>query len=155
MAKAQAERVSITQARSRAARQALDALLWEVLWRPLGLPRDSRGSFRLAGEELELAAWVGKELAGGLVAVWTGPAEVEIRHLAVRPGLQRRGVGERLMAALLARVAAGGCRRVHTVARNTSAPFFERLGFAPSGPPLEHPAFQRHGIVFVPMARDL
>jgi len=46
------------------------------------------------------------------------------------------------------------CRRIHTIARNTSAGFFRTLGFrmAPGQAP-EHPAFLEHGITFELMER--
>ena len=134
----------------------LDQLLWEILWKPLDLPRDIRDSFKLEGERLELGAKVGNLLVGGLVANWTSLTEVEIRHLAVRPDSHGRGIGSRLVAELLERVVEQGCTRVHTIARNTSADFLRNLGFttAPGEPP-EHPLFKKHGITFELLQKDI
>lgn len=130
-------------------RAALDELLWVVLWKPLNLPRNIRDSFKLEGGYLELGAKLDDVLIGGLVANWTSPTEVEIRHLVVRPQNQNQGVGARLVGELWVRVSRQGCARVHTIARNTSAGFFRKLGFtrAPGEPP-EQPHFKRHGITF-------
>ena len=34
--------------------EELDQLLWEVLWKPLGFPRDIRQMFKIDGESIEL-----------------------------------------------------------------------------------------------------
>ena len=127
----------------------LDALLWEVLWEPLGLPRDARNMFQLEGECLELVARVDGHMLGGLVAIWTSPREIELRHLAVRPEAQTQGLGSGLVRTLIAIVGQRGGGKIHTVARNTSAAFYRKLGFttAPGVPP-SHPVFAEHGIRF-------
>ena len=143
---------SIAPVRTPTEAAALDQLLWEVLWKPLGFPRDVRQSFKIEGGSLELAArWQGG-IVGGLVAVWTGPGEVELRHLAVSPGCQGQCLGQKLVACLLSMVAGKGCRRIHTIARRTSVDFFRKTGFKQApGPIPEHPDFLRHGITFQPM----
>ncbi len=132
----------------------LDELLWVVLWRPLGLPRDIRHTFRLEGEEFELVAQENGQVIGGLVAVWTGGAEIELRHLAVASHAQGHGIGRSLVTELYCIAKAKNCRRIHTVARNTSAEFFRTLGFqTASGQAPEHPIFLGHGITFELMER--
>ena len=134
----------------------LDALLWEVLWEPLGLPRNARDRFKLDGEHLELVAKKGGDVLGGLVAIWTSPGEIELRHLAVRPEAQTRGVGSGLVRALIATVGRRGGGTIHTVARNTSAAFYRKLGFttAPGVPP-SYPTFAEHGITFELLETDV
>jgi len=133
---------------------ALDDLLWHVLWQPLNLPRDVRHAFSIDGEELELVAKESGQLVGGLVAVWRSGSEVELRHLAVATERQHRGIGRSLVAEFVRIVASRGGGRIHTIARNTSAEFFRRLGFrtAPGEVP-EHPVFVKHGISFELMER--
>lgn len=134
---------------SSATAEEVDGLLWRTLWEPLGLPREVRRRFAVDGEKIELVAREDGRVVGGLVAVWTGEGEVEVRHLAVGPGAQNRGTGRRLVAFLIETVRARGCRRIRTIARSTSSGFFRRLGFttAPGTAP-EHPDFKRHGIQF-------
>ena len=134
----------------------LDELLWHVLWQPIGFPRDVRHAFSVDGEELELMAKESGRIVGGLVAVWTADAEVELRHLAVASTAQRQGNGRRLIAELVRIVGPRGCHRIHTIARNTSADFFRQLGFrqAPGKAP-EHPAFARQGIFFKLMEKTI
>lgn len=120
------------------------------------LPRNIRQSFRIEGEAIELVAKIEGQVVGGLVAVWTGKEEIELRHLAVLTEAQNQRIGHSLVARLLEIVASRGCRRIHTIARNTSDPFFRKLGFtiAPGVAP-EHPAFQEHGISFELMERKV
>ena len=132
----------------------LDHLLWEMLWKPLGLPRDVRDSFKLDGECLEIVAKVDRRVVGGLVANWRDDSEVELRHIALKPEVQNQGIGRQLVTALISTVLRQGCSRIHTIARNTSAGFFRKLNFATShGTPPEHPAFKKDGIIFELMER--
>ncbi|MBN2419323.1 MAG: GNAT family N-acetyltransferase [Deltaproteobacteria bacterium] len=127
----------------------LDELLWLVLWKPLGLPRGIRKDFVVDGEEIEIAAMQDGHIIGGIVGVRTSPNETELRHLAVHPEAQRNGKGRRLVEELVRICTASGCKRIHTIARNTSAGFFRKAGFqAAHGQPPEHPIFLKHGITF-------
>ena len=127
----------------------LDQLLWEMLWKPLDLPRNIRDSFKLEGECLELGAKIDGLLIGGLVANWTSPTEVEMRHLAIKQENHGQSIGTQLVTELLKRVSSQGCTRVHTIARNTSVNFLQKLGFITSqGEAPEHPLFKKHGITF-------
>lgn len=127
----------------------VDELLWRVLWQPLGLPHEIRSNFHIDGEKLELAAKENGQVVGGLVAVWTSENEIELRHLAVNPSYQRKGIGQSLVAKLFSVASAKPFHRVHTIARNTSISFFRKLGFqTASGTPPEHPVFMKHCITF-------
>ncbi|WP_031387210.1 GNAT family N-acetyltransferase [Desulfonatronum thiodismutans] len=127
----------------------LDELLWTALWKPLGLDRDVRGKFKAPGRETVIAAEMDGRIIGGLVAVWDDQGEVELRHLAVDADSRGRGVGTRLATTLLESARVQGCCRVHAIARNTSVPFFRKLGFGPApGTAPQHPLFEQHGIRF-------
>jgi N-acetylglutamate synthase-like GNAT family acetyltransferase len=142
--------------KTRADATELDALLWRVLWEPLGLPRDVRHVFRIDGRELELAAREEGRIVGGLVAVWTNETEVELRHLAVSPDARGKGIGRSLVTDLFRIAGAKKCHRIHTIARNTSVGFFRDIGFrtAPGEAP-RHPSFLKHGITFHLMEMDV
>lgn len=148
--------LTIEVVKSQADATELDTLLWKVLWMPLGLPRNVRESFKLGGECLEFVAKSDGEVVGGLVANWTSPTGVELRHIAVKAEAQYRGVGSQLVKALMGKVAQNGCTRIHTIARNTSTGFFKKLGFtaAPGDVP-EHPVFMKHGITFELLERNV
>ena len=146
--------IDIKNVTKSAAAEKLDELFWAVLWQPLGLPRNVRHSFRLEGEEFELMAEENGQVVGGLAAVWTGDTELELRHLAVAALAQNRGVGCRLVTELCRIAADKKCQRIHTLARNTSAGFFRKLGFrTASGAAPEHPIFMKHDITFEPMEK--
>lgn len=135
--------------------EELDDFLWQTLWKPVNLPRDVRQQFRIEGEQIELVAHARGQIIGGLIAIWTSKDDVELHHLTVRPDAQNKGTGRRLVTALFEMVVVGGCRRIHTIARNTSSEFLRRLGFrivveiAP-----EHPDFKKHGIILELMERN-
>lgn len=136
--------------------QSLDLLLWEMLWKPLGLPRNVRDSFALAGEAIELAAKQNETIIGGLVAYRISERHVELRHIAVYPDYQNSGTASRLINELVEIVRRENVEEVCTVARNTSADFFKKLGFcAISAKPLEHPDFKKYGIYFVEMKKNI
>jgi GNAT superfamily N-acetyltransferase len=130
--------------------KALDELFWEVLWKPIGLPRDIRQSFIIEGEGVDLIALSGAGIIGGLSANWAFPIEVELRHLVVKPEARGNGVGSGLVKKLMELVSQRDCSVLRTISRNTSSDFFKRLGFLPSraGNVPDHPAFKRHGITF-------
>lgn len=147
-------KVTIEPAASTKDAAELDELLWRILWQPLGLPRKVRQGFKVDGESFELVAKENGRVTGGVVAVWTMDTEVELRHLAVVPEAQNQGTGRRLIESVVEIVKPKGCRRIYTIARNTSVGFFRNLGFrkAPGIVP-EHPVFKKHGIVFELMDR--
>jgi N-acetylglutamate synthase-like GNAT family acetyltransferase len=133
---------------------ALEDFLWQILWRPLDLPRDIRQHFKVDGKETELICKDGDLIVGGLVAVWTGENEVELLHIAVRPESQKKGIGQYLVEALIEIVESRRCARIYTIARNTSSGFFQRLGFKKiPGVVPEHQAFKKYGITFELMER--
>ena len=72
--------VEVRRAQSDEESRQLDQLLWEVLWAPLGFPRDVRGKFDLAGTPMfDVVALDGSKVVGGLVAGWLGEGRMEIR----------------------------------------------------------------------------
>ena len=133
----------------------LDQLLWEVLWKPLNLPRHIRKSFKLNNPEINLIAIDNSVTIGALVANWLSENELEIRHIAVRPDCQRRLVGKQLVEELIKLVQKKAPLQIQTYARNTSVDFFKKLGFKPRGHNLEHNDFIKHGIKFQQMYTDI
>jgi N-acetylglutamate synthase-like GNAT family acetyltransferase len=129
-------------------KDALDQLLWEVLWQPLSLPRDVREDFTLDGKSIELIAATDKNIVGGLVANRLSATEMEIRHVAVLPTYQGQSVGRALVEELIEMVKPQHCAVIQAIARNTSQAFFAKLGFAAEPEILEHPDFAKYGITF-------
>ncbi len=137
--------------------EELDLLLWDILWKPLSLPKNIRDRFKLTGETIELVAKSDGILVGGLVANLISPIDLEIRHIAVNPGSQRIGIGKGLVHALAEAISISGCERITTIARNTSVNFFNKLGFniIRENKPTDHPDFLKHGITFEFMEKML
>ena len=134
----------------------LNRVLWEVLWEPFGLPCNVRDSFKLEGECIELAAKEGAVVVGGLVANFLSVDELELRHLGIKSGYQKKSVGSMLVKYLIETGKERGCSVIQTYARNTSVGFFLRLGFVlPTREILEHPDFSKHGITFQKMIYDV
>ena len=85
------------------------------------------------------------------MANWLSEKEIEIRHIAVKPDCQRNSVGRLLVEELLKLVREKSPLQIQTYARNTSAGFFTKLGFKPSGHYLKHDDFAKYGIEFQQM----
>lgn len=139
--------IEIATVSSRDESEALDAILWDILCKPLDLPRNIRDSFKLEGKSLELVVKSNSTVLGGLVANWTSPTEVELRHLVLKPEIQNQGVGSQLVKELIKMVSEEKCSRVHTIVRNSSVAFLKKLGFSVAeGEAPQHPVFLEHGI---------
>ena len=140
--------MKIKAAKSDAEKRELDQLLWDVLWKPLNLPRNVRNAYSLGRLEIELIAVSQNEAIGGLVANQLSENRFEIRHVAVRPEYQRQSVGRLLIQELTKRIRKRSVVWLQTYARNTSTGFFSRLGFRQEGDLVEHKDFTKHGIRF-------
>jgi uncharacterized protein (DUF302 family) len=143
--------MKITRAISDKEKNELDRLLWDVLWEPLGLPRDIRRSFKLNNPQIDLIAIDNGIVVGGLVANWLSEDEIEIRHIAVKSDYQGRSIGRNLVMKLSKSVQRDTVVKIQTYARDTSIGFFSRLSFIPTGQYLEHEDFIKHGIRFQQM----
>jgi len=147
--------MKIKPATTKREKSELDRLLWNVLWKPLNLPRHIRDSFKIDSPQIELIAVDGKVIIGVLVANWLSENEIEIRHIAVRPDYQENSIGTLLVEELFKMVGEKAPLRIQIHARNTSIGFFSKLGFKPSGNRLDHKDFIRQGIWVQQMSRDL
>ena len=147
--------MKIKQVTTEKEKSASDRLLWNVLWKPLNLPRHIRDSFKLDTPQIELIAIEGKVIAGALVANWLSENEIEIRHLAVGLDYQENSIGTMLVKELLELVREKAPLRIQTHARNTSIGFFSKLGFKPSGSRLDQQNFMKQGLWIQQMSADL
>jgi GNAT superfamily N-acetyltransferase len=137
-------------------RGSLAEMFWRVLWEPLGIDRDAVGEFKLEGEPIEFMCKVDGRVIGGVAGYIVSDSEAELRHIAVVEGYQNKGIRRELVKALIEAVRAKGCKRIRTIARNTSAGFFKKLGFniVVDEQPPSHPIFEKHGISFVIMQKQ-
>jgi ribosomal protein S18 acetylase RimI-like enzyme len=147
--------INIRQTQTTDEKAQLDTLLWEVLWQPLDMPRDTRDLFRMDCPEVEFVAMADGVVVGGLVIFRLGRERVDIRQLAVRPEFQNRGIGVRLMDALLAVLQPDAPVTVEVVVRSPALRFYENLGFIATGFCPEHPDFARNGITLHEMVLEI
>jgi len=147
--------MNIKHAGNQEEKRELDQLLWEVLWKPLGFPRDVRKHFNLDSPRIELVAVDEKSMVGGLVAYYISDSEVEIRHIAVKSDTQNKTVGKRLIGSLKSLLAGKSVTKISVYARSTSEGFYGRCGFKPVGEKFKHKLFAEHGIDIQPMHLDL
>lgn len=147
--------MQIKNAESTHEKEQLDELLWNVLWQPLGLPRDIRDSFKLEKPEINLIAVENDHVLDGLVANYLSNKIVEIRHLAVKEYFQRHNIGKNLIETLIEQVTKADVKLIQTIARNTSVEFWAKLGFIPQGAYITHPDFTTYGIKFIEMILKL
>ena len=80
---------------------------------------------------------VGCLLIRNVVTADTEPATVQVKQVAVRDDLQRRGIGRQLMAAAEAHAQHKGISRVIVHAREAAAAFYDALGYVEYAPRFE------------------
>ena len=134
---------------------AVNELLWKVLWQPLELPRNIRDEFKLDGEEITLVAKNIEQILGVIVAYQINDSEYEIRHIAVNPDVQKCGIGNKLISALENILEEKGVDTVQAISRNTSQPFFETVGFVKIRDHPNHPKLLKYGITFAIMKKKI
>ena len=138
--------MNIKQAATQKEKDALDQLLWDVLWKSLNFKRNIRESFELDKPQIDLIAVDNNITVGALVANWLSEHEIEIRHIAVQPDFQGSSVGRLLVEELFRLIQGKAPLTILTHARSTSIEFFTKLGFKPRGNRLEYDEFMKHGI---------
>lgn len=110
-------------------------LRYDVLREPLGLvfsPDDLAKEYA----DWHLAAYTAHfQLLGCLVLTPQSEGRLKMRQVAVAPLAQRRGVGQRLVAASEALARTEGFARIVLHARDTAIPFYEQLGYHCVGEP--------------------
>jgi aminoglycoside 3-N-acetyltransferase I len=134
-------RIQRLTTRDRAMARRLFALMAETFGEARQPLSDGHVGKLLARKDFwALAAFAGRRLAGGLTAhvlpmTRAECAELFIYDVAIRPELQRMGIGRRLMGALHEQASAAGIREVFVLADNAdreAVAFYRALGGAPS-----------------------
>lgn len=108
----------------------------EVLRRPLGLDFTDE---ELAAEEdsVHLAFLNGEDVLACLVLKPLDPKTLKMRQVAVRDGMQGKGLGRQLVETSEAWGRTNGYSRMTLHARDTAVPFYLALGYAVEGEPFE------------------
>lgn len=104
----------------------------QILRKPLGLDF-SQEDLEKEKEDLLIAAYEDDDMLGCCILTEISPTTVRLRQMAVKAGLQGKGIGRVLMqfAENIARDI--GYKKVCMHYRKTAAGFYERLGYTISG----------------------
>ena len=106
----------------------------EVLRRPLGLDF-TPSQLSDEKEDVHLAYFHDGEIRACLILSKQDETTVRMRQVAVRPELQRQGLGLALVEAAEMASKEHGFRRIALHARETAVPFYLRLGYEVEGEP--------------------
>jgi N-acetylglutamate synthase-like GNAT family acetyltransferase len=103
-----------------------------VLRRPLGMVLSAHDTARDASADLLVAQLEGRVVGCCLLTV-EGPGLVQLRAMAVEPGLQGHGVGRAIVTFAEARGREKGARELQLDARVSALGFYARLGYVAEG----------------------
>ena len=134
--------------------QQVDALLYEVLWEPYGMP-NVRHQFDKGEAEIVFTAKDGITVVGAFMLIVYKDKSAELRHAAVLPEYQGQKAGQGLWNETLEYIRAEGIESVYVYARNTAIGFWEKTGFRAETDWLDHEAFAGSGIRFKRMFFDI
>lgn len=109
------------------------ALRQRVLRTPLGLTFSEQELSAETGQ-IHLALWLSSGLAGTLLLLPPDPdGQAKLRQMAIRPDLERRGLGALLMRHGENRLRLLGAASAWLAARESAVGFYERMGYAVEG----------------------
>ncbi len=112
-------------------KQILD-LRMQILRKPLGLDF-SKEDIENEKNDIHIAAYEDDEILGCCMLTQVNPTTVRLRQMAVKPGLQHKGIGKVLMqfAENIARDRGNKLMTMH--ARKSAVGFYEKQGYTVSG----------------------
>lgn len=112
-------------------KQILD-LRMQILRKPLGLDF-SKEDIENEKNDIHIAAYEDDEILGCCMLTQVNPTTVRLRQMAVKPGLQHKGIGKVLMqfAENIARDRGNKLMTMH--ARKTAVGFYEKQGYTVTG----------------------
>jgi predicted GNAT family N-acyltransferase len=112
-------------------------LRYKVLKEPLGLdftPEQLAEEF----DQIHLATYTeGLALCAYLLLTPHSGTTIQMRQVAVEPGLQKKGIGKKLVAFSESWSITHGYTEMILHARDTAVPFYLKLGYKKSGKPFE------------------
>lgn len=104
----------------------------QILRKPLGLDF-SQEDLEREKDDLLIAAYEDDEMLGCCILTETNPTTVRLRQMAVKAGLQGKGIGRVLMQFAENIARDRGYKKLCMHARKTAAGFYERLGYCVAG----------------------
>src|SRR3954469_9708316 len=112
-------------------RQMVD-LRRQILRKPLGL-EFSQEDLDKEKDDLLIAAYEDDDMLGCCILTQLNPTTVRLRQMAVKAGLQGKGIGRVLMQFAENIARDRGFKKLCMHSRKTAAGFYERLGYSVSG----------------------
>ena len=104
----------------------------QILRKPLGLDF-SNEDLEKEKDDLLIAAYEDDQMLGCCILTQVNPTTVRLRQMAVKAGLQGKGIG-RVMMQFAENIARDrGYKKLCMHARKTAAGFYERLGYTVAG----------------------
>ncbi len=104
----------------------------QILRKPLGL-NFSEEDLQKEKDNLLIAAYEDDEMLGCCMLIQIAPDTVQLRQMAVKAGLQGKGIGRVLMQFAENIARDRGNRRIFMHARKSAAGFYEKLGYKIAG----------------------
>lgn len=104
----------------------------QILRKPLGLDF-SKEDLEKEKDDLLIAAFEDDEILGCCMLTQMNPTTVRLRQMAVKAGLQGKGIGRVLMQFAENIARDRGYKKLCMHARKTAAGFYERLGYKVTG----------------------
>jgi N-acetylglutamate synthase-like GNAT family acetyltransferase len=104
----------------------------QILRKPLGLDFSAE-ELEKEKNDLLIAAYEDDQMLGCCILTQINPTTVRLRQMAVKAGLQGKGIGRVLMQFAENIARDRGYKKLCMHARKTAAGFYERLGYGVSG----------------------
>ena len=104
----------------------------QILRKPLGLDF-TQEDLEKEKDDLLIAAYEDDQMLGCCILTQMNPTTVRLRQMAVKAGLQGKGIGRVLMQFAENIARDRGYKKLCMHARKTAAGFYERLGYAVAG----------------------
>ena len=126
--------------------EAMVALRFDVLRKPLRLSF-SPEALEKEKEDILIGAFEGNELVGCCILSKVSKGEeaaLQLRQMAVRTDLQGGGIGGLLLRFAEEETGAAGFTRLMMHARDAAIPFYQKCGYAVSGPPFTEVGIPHH-----------
>ena len=120
---------------SRAYREAIQ-LREAVLRRPLGLAY-TQADLAAEADQLHFVGFMNGEPVACAVLQWIAPGIAKMRQVAVKPTLQKQGLGSRLVKAFEEEARRREADKIMLHARQTAVAFYLRLDYELIGDPFE------------------
>lgn len=126
-----------------------DLLLYQVLWQPHGLPRDTRRKFPVEGHEYTFVAIEESQIVGCVLVISSKGKDMEFRHAAIAKGYQGEGLGTKLVQYAISYAKSNFLgQRAFVYARDTAIGFWQKQGFRSEDEIVSHSEFSNTEIKF-------